>query len=86
MHVKKQIQDTLEAAFAPHLLEIEDVSYMHAGHAAAPEGGESHFELTIGAAIFDDKSRIAAHRLINQALADLLAGPVHAVQIKIVKS
>ena len=86
MRVKKQIEDRLEEVFAPHLLVVEDVSYMHAGHAGAPEGGESHFELTIGAPIFNDKSRIAAHRLINQALAEFLAGPVHALQIKIEKS
>lgn len=86
MRVKEQIENRLQEAFAPHLLAVEDVSYMHAGHAGAPEGGESHFELTISAEIFNDKTRIASHRLINQTLADLLAGPIHALQIKIIKS
>ena len=86
MRVKEQIEIRLQEAFAPHLLVVEDVSYRHAGHAGAPEGGESHFELTISAEILNDKTRIAAHRLINQTLADLLAGPIHALQIKIVKS
>ena len=85
MRVKAEMTDILTAAFAPHILEIEDVSHHHAGHAGAPDGGESHFELTIASVSFDGKSRIMAHRMINQALADLLAGPIHALQIKIVK-
>ena len=86
MQVKEQIEQRLQEAFSPQKLYVEDVSYMHAGHAGAPEGGESHFELTISAACFQDKSRIAAHRMINQILADLLKGPIHALQIKIEKS
>jgi len=86
MRVKEQIEQRLQEAFSPQKLSIEDVSYMHAGHAGAPEGGESHFELTISAAVFQDKSRIAAHRMINEILADLLKGPIHALQIKIEKS
>ena len=86
MRVKEQIENRLQEAFAPNILAVEDVSHMHAGHAGAPEGGESHFELTISAQIFSDISRIKAHRLIHQTLADLLAGPIHALQIKIIKS
>ena len=85
MRVKEQIEQRLQEAFSPRFLHVEDVSYMHAGHAGAPEGGESHFELTISADDFQDKTRIAAHRMINQALADLLSGPIHALQIKIQK-
>ena len=85
MLVKQLMHDKLEGAFAPSYLEIEDVSHHHAGHAGAPEGGESHFNLTISSEAFEGKSRIACHRLINTALAELLAGPVHALQIKIVK-
>lgn len=85
MLVKELMQKALEEAFAPHLLEIEDVSHHHAGHAGAPSGGQSHFEVRIAAADFESKSRIACHRMVNKALADLLAGPIHALQITIVK-
>lgn len=85
MRVKAEMTDKLTAAFAPRLLDIQDVSHHHAGHAGAPDGGESHFELTITSDAFDGKSRIMAHRMINKVLADLLAGPIHALQIKIVK-
>lgn len=85
MRVKTQMIYKLTTAFAPRILTIEDVSHHHAGHAGAPEGGESHFELTIASEAFDGQTRIKAHRMINQELADLLAGPIHALQIKIVK-
>ena len=51
----------------------------------APAGGQSHFELKIASSAFDGKSRVASHRMVNQAVADLLAGPIHALQITIVK-
>ena len=86
MTIKSLMEKALEEAFAPTLLEIADVSHHHAGHAGAPAGGESHFELQISAQAFEDKSRIACHRMVNQVLADLLAGPIHALQITIVKS
>jgi BolA protein len=80
--VRQQLEDTLTAAFAPQALEITDDSALHAGHAGAREGGESHFTVTITAEAFAGKSRIERHRLVNTALKDALAGPVHALVIK----
>ena len=85
MLVKELMSDALNEAFAPTLLEIEDVSHHHAGHAGAPDGGQSHFELRISAPAFDGQSRVASHRMIMNALAALLAGPIHALQITIIK-
>ena len=85
MLVKELMADALNEAFAPTILEIEDVSHHHAGHAGAPDGGQSHFELRISAPAFEGKSRVASHRMINNALAALLAGPIHALQITIIK-
>ena len=85
MVVKQLMIDHLTNAFAPHHLRVTDVSYQHAGHAAAPSGGESHFELEISASAFEGQSRLACHRMINEVLAELLAGPVHALQITIIK-
>jgi BolA protein len=79
--IRDQIEDRLKARFSPDRLEVEDVSWQHAGHAGAPDGGESHFEVKISASAFDGQGRIAAHRAIHAELADLLAGPVHALQI-----
>jgi len=80
--VKQRLEDKLSAAFAPQSLEISDDSALHAGHAGAREGGESHFTVAITAQAFAGQSRVARHRLVNAALKDDLAGPVHALVIK----
>jgi BolA protein len=80
--VKQRLEDKLNAAFAPESLAISDDSALHAGHAGAREGGESHFTVAITAQAFAGQSRVARHRLVNAALKDDLAGPVHALVIK----
>ena len=81
MSVAAQIEQLLTDAFAPTYLEVRDVSAGHAGHAGARPGGETHFEDDITAPAFADMSRIQRHRAVNHVLADLLAGPIHALQI-----
>ena len=76
------IQDKLTAAFQPTRLEIVDDSSRHAGHAGAREGGESHFNVTIEAEAFAGAARVARQRMVYQALAEELAGPVHALSVK----
>ena len=76
------LQRKLNAAFQPTRLEIVDDSDRHAGHAGAREGGESHFTVTIESAAFAGQSRVARQRAVNAALAEELAGPVHALSIK----
>ena len=44
--------------------------------------GETHFNVTIEAAVFEGQSRIARQRLVYAALKDELAGPVHALAVK----
>jgi len=83
--IYQQIETRLQQAYDPEILILKDVSAAHAGHAGAPPGGESHFELTIKAARFEGVARLAAHRLIHAELKDLLAGPVHALQINLGK-
>jgi BolA protein len=80
--VAQRLKDKLAAAFSPSRLEIADESARHAGHAGAREGGESHFNVVIQAAAFQGVGRVARQRLVYQALADELAGPVHALSVK----
>ena len=76
------IHDKLTDAFSPIRLEIEDDSARHHGHAGARPGGESHFNVTIEAKAFSGESRVARQRMVYRALADELAGPVHALSVK----
>lgn len=81
MSVKETIEARLTETFAPERLEVIDESHLHAGHAGAREGGESHFRVRIVSAAFAGKSRVERHRLVNAALAAELEGPIHALAI-----
>ena len=76
------IHDKLSAAFQPTRLEVEDDSARHAGHAGATPGGESHFNVTIESHAFAGQPKVARQRMVYRALADELAGPVHALSVK----
>ena len=75
------IHDKLTAAFAPVRLEIEDDSARHHGHAGARPGGESHFNVVIESTAFAGAPRVARQRMVYHALAEELAGPVHALSV-----
>jgi BolA protein len=76
------IQTKLTSAFAPTRLEIVDDSARHEGHAGARPGGESHFNVTIESAAFSGAAKVARQRMVYRALADELAGPLHALSVK----
>jgi BolA protein len=74
------LEARLTAALAPESVHIDDDSAAHAGHAGA--AGGSHYTVTIVAAGFAGKPRVARHRLVYDALADELRHGVHALAIK----
>lgn len=76
------LHNKLTAAFQPTRLEIVDDSHRHAGHAGAREGGESHFNVTIESPAFAGAGRVERQRMVHRALAEELAGPVHALSVK----
>jgi len=76
------IQDKLQTAFAPTRLEIVDDSARHSGHAGAREGGESHFNVIIESPAFAGTNKVARQRMVYRALAEELAGPVHALSVQ----
>jgi len=66
---------------APAQLELVDESDKHVGHAGAAPGGNTHWKLTIVSAAFEGKPTVARHRMIYQALGDLMQHPIHAFAI-----
>jgi BolA family transcriptional regulator, general stress-responsive regulator len=68
------------ATLAPELLEIEDQSHLHAGHAGARDGGR-HFRIHIVSRQFAGLTTLARHRLVYDTVGDLMNGPVHALAI-----
>lgn len=63
----------------PQQLEILDDSALHAGHAGNRGGG--HYTIRITSLHFSKKSPIMRHRLIYQALSDLIPDKIHALRI-----
>ncbi|WP_295695391.1 BolA family transcriptional regulator [uncultured Maricaulis sp.] len=80
--VAARIESKLQKAFTPSTLSVVDDSHLHADHAGARPGGQSHFTVEITASRFDGLTRVARHRLVNEALTEELAGPVHALVIR----
>ena len=69
------------ASLAPVSLDLRDESAQHAGHAGAASGG-GHWQLTIVSEAFRGKSPVARHRMIYEALGDLMKRDIHALQIE----
>ena len=80
--VADSMRNKLHEALAPVRLDIVDDSARHAGHAGAGQGGESHFNVTIECAAFTGVGRLQRQRMVYGALAEELAGPVHALSVK----
>ncbi len=72
----------LTDALAPSRLVVTNDSHRHAGHAGDDGSGETHFAVEVESAAFADLSRVARQRLVNAALADLLATRIHALTIR----
>jgi len=80
--ISNAIRIKLTAAFSPTRLEVVDDSARHAGHAGARPGGQSHFNVLIESAAFAGVGRVARQRQVYAALAEELAGPIHALSLK----
>ncbi len=73
------LETRLTAALAPLSINVRDDSAQHAGHAGASAGG--HYTVTIVATAFSGKARVARHRLVYDALADVMQRGIHALAI-----
>jgi BolA protein len=80
--VSETIRRKLAAQFQPIRLDVVDDSDRHSGHSGARDGGESHFNIVIEAQAFEGVGRVQRQRAVYAALAEELAGPVHALSVK----
>jgi BolA protein len=76
----ERIRTMLEAAFAPAQVAVEDDSARHAGHVGA-RGGAGHFRVRIESQAFSGRARLERHRMVYEALAEMLPGEIHALNI-----
>jgi BolA family transcriptional regulator, general stress-responsive regulator len=80
MSVAAEIRSRL-AALEPLSLDLVDESESHRGHAGYREGGNTHWRLSIVSPRFSGKPTVARHRMVYQALGELMQDPIHALAI-----
>lgn len=68
-------------ALEPVALDLVDESEQHRGHAGYREGGSTHWRLSIVSPRFAGKPVVARHRMVYQALGELMQHPIHALAI-----
>ncbi|KAI9087987.1 hypothetical protein K1719_030317 [Acacia pycnantha] len=78
-----RIRTKLRTALEATILEVEDVSYQHEGHAAmkGTSAQETHFNLKIVSPKFDGQSLVKRHRMVYDLLADELQSGLHALSV-----
>lgn len=73
----QRIEAKLAAALAPAHLEVVNES----GNHNVPDGAETHFKVVVVAERFAGERLLARHRHVHRALAEELAGGVHALAL-----
>jgi len=82
MHEVESAMRRRLASLAPLTLDLRDESAQHAGHAGARPSGGSHWHLAIVSEAFRGKSAVARHRMVYEALGDLMKQDIHALRIE----
>ena len=81
MDIPEVIVSRIREHLSAESVEIEDQSHLHAGHAGAAGGG-GHYEVTIVASCFKGLNTLARHRLVYEAVGDLMKKGIHALSIQ----
>ena len=74
--IKQRLQ-----ALEPVSLQLADESEQHHGHSGWREGGGTHWRLAIVSPRFAGQSAVARHRMVYQAIGELMHNPIHALAI-----
>lgn len=74
------IKTQLQQVFSPTHINVVDESHLHEGHAGA-QTGKGHYALTIYSEAFHGKTPIQRHRMIYEALGELMTTRIHALSI-----
>ena len=76
----RKIEDLLNQVFSPEKIRIKDQSHLHAGHEGARDG-RGHFDVYIVADQFAGTNRVQRHRMVYDALGQIMETDIHAVRI-----
>ncbi len=78
------IEQRLKEIFSPTFLQVIDDSHRHSKHKGRDEN-KGNYEIIICSQSFDNNNRIQQHKMIYQALDDLMKTHIHALKINITK-
>ena len=74
----ERIQALLHSSLTPAECVVDDESHLHAGHAGAASGG-GHYRLRLVSTHFEGLSKVARHRLVYDALHEMMPQEIHAL-------
>ncbi len=74
----ERIQALLHSSLTPAECVVDDESHLHAGHAGAASGG-GHYRLRLVSAHFEGLNKVARHRLVYDALHEMMPQEIHAL-------
>jgi BolA protein len=77
---RERIERELRERLGAEHVEVIDESHLHAGHAGAASG-KGHFRATVVSERFEGLSRVAAQRLVYEALGPLMRDEIHALAL-----
>lgn len=75
-----RLESRLRASLGPVELEIVDDSHLHAGHVGAADG-RGHFSVRIVSERFAGLPVVRRHRLVYEAVGDMMTSDIHALSI-----
>jgi BolA protein len=79
---RARVAARLRKALEPSRLEILDESGRHRGHPGAASGG-SHFRVILVSSCFEGRSRMERHRMVYDALGELMGTEIHALALEL---
>jgi len=77
--MEERIRQAIRSGLAPVHFEIVDESSLHAGHAGARPGGETHYRITVISEKFEGVSRVRRQQMVYALLDDAFAAGLHAL-------
>ncbi len=80
MSTQEKIAQILRQTVAATVVEVEDESALHVGHAGAASGG-GHYRVMVVSPLFEGKSLVARHRMVYDALATEMQRTIHALAL-----
>ncbi len=77
------LRERLSSAEVPAEVTVQDDSHLHAGHAGAAPGGQTHYSLRVVSPAFTGQSRVSRSRLVHSLLEAEFGAGLHALSLRL---